>query len=132
MIILSDFEIQTDHLISARRTGLVIINDKKERIFQIVDFAVLTAHKVKFKKNKKRDKYLDLAREQQKQLWNMKVTVMPIVTDILGTIPKGFVKGLQEVEIGGRVEIIQTTAMLRSAIILISFSLVNFEKEPVL
>ena len=40
----------------------------------------------------KRDKYIDLARELKK-LWNMKVTVIPIVIGALGTIPKGWVKG---------------------------------------
>ena len=36
-----DFEIQTDHLISARRLELEIIN-KKERTCRIVDFTVST------------------------------------------------------------------------------------------
>ena len=38
--------------------------------------------------NEKRDKYLDLAWEPRK-LWNMKVTVIPIVVGVLGTIPQG-------------------------------------------
>ena len=42
-------------------------------------FAVLAAdHRVKLKENKKRYKYLDLAREL-KNVWNIKVTVIPIV-----------------------------------------------------
>ena len=45
----------------------------------------------------------------------MKVRVIPIVIVVLGTIPKGFVKGLEESEIGTREETIQTTASLRSA-----------------
>ena len=36
-------------------------------------------------KKKKTDKYLDLSREQQ-NLWNMKVTVVPIATGTLRTI----------------------------------------------
>ena len=43
------------------------------------------------KEIKKRDKHLDLAREQKK-LWNMKVTVIPIVSGALGTFPKDLVK----------------------------------------
>ena len=39
--LLWDFDIQTDHLISARRPDLIIINKKKKkRICKIVDFAV--------------------------------------------------------------------------------------------
>ena len=37
---------------------------------------------------------------------------------VLDTIPKGLVKGLEELEIKGQVETIQTTALLRSARIL--------------
>ena len=55
--ILWDSEIQTDHEISARRTDLVIINKNKQN--------------------------LDLARELRK-LWNMRVTIIPIVIWALG------------------------------------------------
>ena len=60
--LLCDFEIQTDHLISARQPDL-IKTIKKERTCRIVDFAVLAGHRVKLKECKKRDNYLDLARE---------------------------------------------------------------------
>ena len=44
--LLWDFEIQMDHLISARRPDLVIINkEKKRRTCRIVDFAVPVDHK---------------------------------------------------------------------------------------
>ena len=36
----------------------------------------------------------------------MKVTLIPIVVDTLGTIPKGLVKGLEDLEIRGQVETI--------------------------
>ena len=39
--------------------------------------------------------------------------VIPIVIGALGTIPKGLLRRLEELEIGGQVEIIQTTALLR-------------------
>ena len=67
--------------------------------------------------SEKKDKYLDLARELKK-LWNMKVIIVPIVTGTLGTITKGLLKGLGDLEVGGRVETIQTTALLRTARIL--------------
>ncbi len=43
--LLWDFNIQTDHLIPARRPDLIIIN-KKKRICKIVDFAVLADHRI--------------------------------------------------------------------------------------
>ena len=48
----------------------------------------------------------------------MKVTIVPIVIGALGTITKGLSKGLEDSEIGGRVETIQTTALQRTARIL--------------
>ena len=44
----------------------------------------------------------------------MKVTIVPIVISVLGTITKGLLKGLEDLEVGGRVETIQTTALLRT------------------
>ena len=97
--LLWDFDIHTDHLISARRLDLIIINEKK-RIFKIVDFAVLADHRIKLKEWEKKDKYLDLARELKK-LRNMKLTIA------FGTITKGLLKSLEDLKIGGRVETIQ-------------------------
>ena len=59
-------------------------------------------------KNEKWDKYLDLARKL-KMLWNIKVTVIPIIIDALGTFPKGLVKGLEDSEIEGRAKTTQNT-----------------------
>ena len=57
-------------------------NQQKKRICKIVDFAVLTDHRINLKECEKKDKYLDLARELKK-LWNMKVTIVPIVIGVL-------------------------------------------------
>ena len=57
--LLVDLNIQTDHLISARRPDLEIIN-KKGRTCKIVDFA---DHRVKLKEGEKKYEYFDLAWE---------------------------------------------------------------------
>ena len=108
--------IQTGHLIPARRPDLMIIK-KRKRICKIVDFAVPADHRVNLKECEKKDRYHDLARELKK-LWNMKVTIVPIVNGSIGTITKGLLKGLEDLEVGRRVETIQTTALLRTARIL--------------
>ena len=82
-----------------------------------MDFAVPVDHRVKLKESEKKDKYLNLARELKK-LWYMEVAVIPVVIGALGTVTKGFVQGLEELEIRGWVETIQTTLLLRSARIL--------------
>ena len=82
-----------------------------------MDSAVLVDHRIKLKEWEKNDKYLDLARELKK-LWNMKVTIIPIVKGAFGAVTKGLLKGLEDLEVGRRVETIQTTALLRTARIL--------------
>ena len=114
--LLWDFDIQTDHLIPARRPELIIIN-KKKRTCKIVDFAVPADNRIKQKESEKKDKYLDLARELKK-LWNMQVKIIPILIGTFGTVTKVLLKGLEDLEVGGRVETIQTTVLLRTARIL--------------
>ena len=63
-----DVDIHTDHLISARRLDLKIINKKRES------------------------------------------AIVPIVIGAFGTITKGLSKGLEDLEVGGRVETIQMAA----------------------
>ena len=48
----------------------------------------------------------------------MKVTIIPIVIGAFGTVTKGLLKGLEDLEVGDRVETIQTTALLKTARIL--------------
>ena len=48
----------------------------------------------------------------------MKEAVIPIVIGKPGTVRRGLVKGLEELKIGGRIETIQTMALLRSVTIL--------------
>ena len=46
------------------------------------------------------------------------MTMVPIVIGTFGTITKGLLKGLEDLEVGGLEEIIQTTALLKTARIL--------------
>ena len=87
------------------------------RTCKLVDFVAPADHRINLKECEKKDKYLDLARELKK-LWNMKVTIVPVVIGAFGTITKGLLKGLEDLEVGGRVETIQMTALLRTARIL--------------
>ena len=51
---------------------------------------------------------------ENKKLWGIKVTVILITIGALCTVIKGLVQGLDDLEIRGQVETIQTTALLRS------------------
>ena len=90
---------------------------KKKKTCKIVNFSVPVNHRIKLTEGEKKDKYQDLARGLNK-LWNMKMTIIPIVIGAFGTVTKGLGKGLEDLEISGRVETIQTTTLLRTARIL--------------
>ena len=61
------FDIHYDHLISARRPDLIIIN-KMKTTYKIVDFAISADHRIKLEECEKKNKYLDLARELKKTM----------------------------------------------------------------
>ena len=118
--LLWDFNIQSDHLISARRPDFMIINKKKKKKKKKKENLQnyrLCWDRIKLEECEKRDWYLDLARELKK-LWNMKVKIIPIVIGAFGMVNKGLLKGSEALEGGGRVETIQTTAELKTARIL--------------
>ena len=113
--LLWDFDIQTDHLILARPCN----NQQKKKICKIVEFSVPTDHRIKLKECEKRDKFLHLAIElKKKKLWNMKVTIIPIMIGVFSTVTKELLKGLEDLEVGGREETIHSTALLKTARIL--------------
>ena len=91
-IIMIKIIIHMDHLILARRQDLIIFKkkkkEKKKRTCKIVDFAVLADHRIKLKECEKKDTYLNLARELKK-LWNVLVTIIPIVIGAFETVTKG-------------------------------------------
>ena len=88
-------------------------DNNKKKPYRMVNYVVLSNHRVKIKENEKRNKYLDFVRELRK-LRNITVTVI----GALLMLPKSLIKGLKVFEICGQAESIQTTASLRSARIL--------------
>ena len=56
--------------------------------------------------------------EKGKKLWNVKLTVILIESGVLDTVTIGLIKGLEDSEIRGWVETIQTTAIMWSIRIL--------------
>ena len=91
---------------------------KKKKIYKIVDFAVPADHRIKLKEWEKRDKYLDLAGELKKNygIWRRQLYQLWLI--LLAAVTKGLLKGPEDLEVGGRVEIIRTTALVKTAWIL--------------
>ena len=77
-----------------------------------MDFVVPADHRIKLKESEKKNKYQRLYQRSEK-LWNLKVTVIPIVIGALGAVTKELIMGLKDLEIRGRMETIQTTTLLR-------------------
>ena len=82
-----------------------------------MDFAVPADYRAKLKKCEMKNKYLDLAWELKK-LWNMKVTEISIIIAALSTVTKVLMQGIEDLERRGRMETIQSTALLKSPKIL--------------
>ena len=110
-----DFSIQTDHVIDAQRTDLVVV-DKKERIFKIIDFAIPRDSKMEEKKKDKIEKYYDLGKLQK--IWNLKEKVIPLVVGSLGAILKQFGNRLKQIGITVGTAQVQKTVLLGTARIL--------------
>ena len=78
------------------------INNNKKT--PVRNFVIPADLRVKIKQSEKIHKYLDFARElKKKKLWNMSVTVIPIVVGVLGTVYKSLERELEELEIRRRI-----------------------------
>ena len=64
-----DFDLHTDHLISARRPDLIIINKIKKKFAKLSTLLSLLNHRIKLNECEKKDKFLDIARELEKKPW---------------------------------------------------------------
>ena len=113
---MSDFSVQTDHVIEAWRPDLVAV-DKKERSCKIIDFAVPGDCRIEEKEKDKTEKYQDLGRELQ-EIWNVKVKIKPLVVGSLTAIPKQFGNRLKQIGITAGTAQVQKTVLLGTARIL--------------
>ena len=115
-----DFIIQTDHVIEARRPGLVVV-DKKDRSCKIIDFAVPGDGRTEEKEKDKTEKYQNLRRELQK-IRNVKMKIIPLVIGSLGATPKEFGNRLKQIGITAgtaqvpRIVLLGTSRILRKVL----------------
>ena len=66
--LLCDFDIYTDHLISARWQDLILINNKKREFAKLSTLLSLLTTELNMEECEKKDKYLDVARELKKTM----------------------------------------------------------------
>ena len=113
--VLWNFEIQTYHQISTKQPDPMTVNSKKKKKKKrtLLNNALCRTGSPQIKKKKESKKTLLENKNKNKKLWNMKVTVIPIGIGALGTIPKSYVKGLEELEIRGQVKTIQPIGSIK-------------------
>ena len=95
----------------------MIFTDKEHHECQIIDFAMPYDTRVGDKEVEKIEKYLDLTRELKK-VWNIKVTVVPLVVGALGTPAKALEKRLKTIGIETKITELQKTVFIHSSRIL--------------
>ena len=64
----------------------MVVIDREEKTWYIVDFAIPMDHHVKEKEEKNIDKYMDFAAEVREQ-FRVKTVTVPITIGALGTVP---------------------------------------------
>ena len=114
--ILWHFAIQTETEIEHRRPDIVVI-DKEKREGKIIDIAVPGDQNIKVKEIEKITKYQDLRLQVQK-LWDVKVTVIPIVVRVLGTVSEKLDNHLKTIRIPIVISCLEKAALLGTAFIL--------------
>ena len=95
----------------------MVVVDKKEGNFKIIDFAAPGDSRIEEKEKDKTEKYQDLGRELQK-IWNVKVKTIPLVVGSLGAIAKQFGNRLKEIGITAGTARVQKMVLLGTAGIL--------------
>ena len=92
----------------------MIFIDKEHHECQIIDFAIPYDTRVDDKEIEKIEKYFYLARELKK-VWNMKVTVVPLVVGALGTPAKVLAKILKTNGIETKITELQKTILINAS-----------------
>ena len=115
--LLWDFKIQTDNKIEHTMPDIVEL-DKIERKCLIIDVVCPFDIRVKDKEKEKIENYQDLKREV-KRIWKLrKVTVVPIIIGLLGTVSKDIERWMAEIGVTCRLESLQRACLLGTARIL--------------
>ena len=98
----------------------MVVIDREENTWYIVDFAIPMDHHVKEKEEEKIDKYMDLAAEVIRQ-FRVKTVIVPIVFGALGTVPAKLSKSLEKLEVDDVIGSLQTAVLISTTAILKGF-----------
>ncbi len=111
-----DVTVETVGRIAHNRPDVVIIN-RREKKWTLVDFSVPLDKNVLSKENEKLLKYAPLAQEVRR-VHKVTTSIVPVVMGCLGTVPKRLSGYLRELGVPDVIGCMQTTALLGTARIL--------------
>ena len=93
--ILWDFPIHTDRTIQANKPDISIKNHK-EKAYKLIDFTFPMDINNSAKEFEKLSKYKDLQIAVER-MWQLKISIIPIVVGALGLVKKGTAKHLEKI-----------------------------------
>ena len=102
--------IHTDREVTASRPDIIIKN-KKEKTYTLIDVAIPADRNVVQKEAEKKLKYKSLCIELQ-QMWNLKCTIIPLIIGATGIVTRSLRKNLQAVQGKHLIDSLQKTAIL--------------------
>ena len=95
----------------------MVVVDKKDRSSKIIDFTFPGDGRIEEKDKDKIEKYQNLGRELQK-IWNVKLTMIPLVVGSVGAIPEQLCNRLKKIGVTAGTAQVQKTVLLGPARIL--------------
>ena len=101
--------VHTDREVTANRPD--IIKNKKEKTCTLIDVAIPADRNVVQKEAEKKLKYKSLCIEIQR-MWNLKCTIVPVITGATGIVTKSLRKNLETVPGKHSIDSLQKTAIL--------------------
>jgi hypothetical protein len=102
--------VHTDREVTTNRSDIIIKN-KKGKTCKLIDVAIPADRNVVQKEAKKKLNYKGLCIEI-KRMWNLKCTIIPIVTGATGIVTRSFKKNLRAVPVKHSIDSLQKTAIL--------------------
>jgi hypothetical protein len=101
---------QTEREVTANRPDIIIKN-KKEKIYTLIDVAIPADRNVVQKEVEKWLKYKSLCIEIQR-MWNLKCTILPVITGATGIVTRSLRKNLEAIPGKRSIDSLQKTAIL--------------------
>jgi len=102
--------VHTDREVTANRPDIIIKN-KKEKTCTLIDMAIPADRNVVQKEAEKMLKYKSLCIEI-KRMWNLKCTIIPVITGATGIVTRSLRKNLKAVPGKHSIDSVQKTAIL--------------------